>query len=171
MSRILTYSLCGALICLTVLACKPPAPAGLSEADKAAIQKVVDEAIAIASAETKDWATYARTYYAEDAVVMPPNSPSVQGRAAIESLFAAFPAISDLKFELLKIEGLGDLAYVHGTYSMMLTLPDAPTPIKDSGKYIEIWRKQADGSWKVIRDIFNSDLPLPAVEVPEAEKK
>jgi ketosteroid isomerase-like protein len=31
----------------------------------------------------------------------------------------------------------------------------------DSGKYIEIWRKQSDGTWKLVRDIFNSDLPLP----------
>lgn len=166
MSRILTYSLCGALICLAILACKPQAPAGLSEADKAAIRKVVDEAITITN-----WAAYVRNYYGEDAVVMPPNSPSVQGRAAIESLFAAFPSISDFKPELLEIEGYGDLAYVRGTYSMAITLPGATTPIKDSGKYMEIWRKQADGSWKATRDIFNSDLPLPAPEVPEAEKK
>ena len=52
---------------------------------------------------------------------------------------------------------------------MMLTLPGATEPINDTGKYIEIWRKQADGSWRVIRDIFNSDLPVAAPE-PKAEE-
>ena len=33
-------------------------------------------------------------------------------------------------------------------------------PIEDKGKYIEIWRKQKDGKWKCIADIFNSDIPF-----------
>ena len=32
-------------------------------------------------------------------------------------------------------------------------------PAADDGKYIEIWKRQADGSWKIAYDIFNSDLP------------
>ena len=37
----------------------------------------------------------------------------------------------------------------------------------DRGKYLEVWKKQADGKWKVVADMFNSDLPL----APPAEKK
>jgi ketosteroid isomerase-like protein len=45
----------------------------------------------------------------------------------------------------------------------VLTTPDpAGKPVTDRGKYVTIWKKQADGSWKVIADIFNSDLPMPA---------
>ena len=44
---------------------------------------------------------------------------------------------------------------------MVMTLPGVEGPIPDHGKYIEIWRRQSDGSWKVALDIFNSDLPLP----------
>jgi len=32
----------------------------------------------------------------------------------------------------------------------------------ERGKYLTIWHKQADGTWKVVRDMFNSDLPLAA---------
>lgn len=170
MKRALVYLLCGAMICLVILACKPTTPTGLSETDKAAIRKVVDEALAIANAPTKDWAAYVKTYYAEDAIVLDPNMPAIEGSAAIESLFLKFPSISDFKVELLEIEGYGDLAYVRGKYSMMVTPPGATEPIKDVGKYIEIWRKKADGSWKVVRDIWNSDLPLPVPEKQEEKK-
>ena len=52
-----------------------------------------------------------------------------------------------------------DLAYVLGTYTMTIVPPGAPGPIEDSGKYIEIRRRQPDGSWLISTDIFNSDLP------------
>ena len=35
-------------------------------------------------------------------------------------------------------------------------------PTGDRGKFTEIWKKQADGAWKCVADIWNSDLPLPA---------
>ncbi|MGH7983124.1 MAG: YybH family protein, partial [Candidatus Udaeobacter sp.] len=57
----------------------------------------------------------------------------------------------------------GDLAYTTGTYE--LTMNDASgKPINDRGKYVEVWKKQADGKWKVVADIWNSDLPLPSPE-------
>ena len=159
----------GLVMILISIACQTPAPTGLSETDKAAIQKVVDEAARIGNAPTKDWGAYVRAYYTEDAVVLPPNGPAVQGWALMEPRFAAFPPMSDFRPQIIEVDGRGDLAYVRGTYSMMLTLPGATEPINDTGKYIEIWRKQADGSWRVIRDIFNSDLPVAAPE-PKAEE-
>jgi ketosteroid isomerase-like protein len=156
---------------LIAIGCRTPAPTGLSDADKAAIQKVLDEAVRIGNAPTKDWAAYVRAYYAEDAVVLPPNGPAVQGWALMESWFAAFPPMSDFGPQIIEVEGRGDLAFVRGTYSMMLTLPGAAEPTNDTGKYIEIWRKQTDGSWRVVRDMFNSDLPLAAPEATPEEIK
>ena len=37
-------------------------------------------------------------------------------------------------------------------------------PMKDHGKYVEIFKKQADGTWKVVADIWNSDLPVAPAE-------
>ena len=59
-----------------------------------------------------------------------------------------------------------DLAYVSGSYE--LTENDASgKPMTDKGKYLEVWKKQANGSWKCVADIFNSDLPPAA---PAANK-
>ena len=59
------------------------------------------------------------------------------------------------------------LAYIVGTYQMSFKGPDGK-PASDNGKTIEIWKKQADGSWKCIVDGYSSDLPpLPT---PAASK-
>lgn len=153
--RVLT----GAVLVL-LSACQPTVapPAALSDADRAAIQKVADDAVAIMNSPSPDLDAYTRAYYASDAVVLPPNTPAVTGEAAIAALLKSFPPISDFRFALTHIEGTEDMAWVQGTYAMTMT-PQDSAPINDTGKYIEIWKKQADGSWKVVRDIFNSDLP------------
>jgi ketosteroid isomerase-like protein len=153
------HSLLAALMPFVILGCRSSVPTGLTDADKAAIRKRTDAVVSIANASTKDWDAYVRSDYTEDAVVLPPNSRAVQGWDAIKSYILTEGTVSDFKVEMLEIEGRGDLAYVRGTYSMTATPAGASGPTKDTGKYIEIWRKQADGSWKVIRDIFNSDLP------------
>ena len=143
-----------------LLACQPAAapPSGLTDADRAAIQKVADDAVAIMNAASPDLDAYTRAYYAPDAVVLPPNEPAVTGEAAIAAMLKSFPPISNFRFDLVHVEGTSDMAWVQGTYSMTMT-PEGSAPVNDSGKYIEIWKKQADGSWRVARDIFNSDLP------------
>jgi ketosteroid isomerase-like protein len=59
------------------------------------------------------------------------------------------------------VDGAADIAYVYGNYSLMLTLPGEEQPVPDRGKYLEVWRRQGDGSWKLALDIFNSDVALP----------
>jgi len=158
-----------AILSIGALCCQAGAPAALSDADRAAITKVTDDAVALAHATDKDWAAYTRAYYAPDAVVMPPNTTAVKGHEAIASFFESFPLLSEVKFDQIEVDGACGLVYVWGTYSLKMSPTDADTPTTDSGKYIEIWRKQEDGSWRVALDIFNSDLPLPAIETSQTE--
>jgi len=145
---------------MMVVACAPAAPPGLTEADRAEIRATTEEARAIANS-SRDWAQYAEIYYAPDAIVMPANEEVVRGREAIVSWFESFPPFEDMQLNQVEVDGAGDIAYVYGTFSMILMLPDVEEPVPDAGKYIEIWRRQADGSWKIVMDIFNSDLPVP----------
>ncbi len=132
-------------------------PAGLPEAEQAAIRQA--EASFVKLVNARDWKG-AVAAYAEDSIVLLPNQAAAQGKAAIQAWLEALPPLSDFQLHGVEIEGRGDLAYCRGTYSMRVA-PAGAAPIEDRGKYIAIWRKQADGSWKVLRDIWNSDLPLP----------
>jgi ketosteroid isomerase-like protein len=40
----------------------------------------------------------------------------------------------------------------------------AGKPMTDKGKYLEVWKKQADGTWKCVVDMFNTDLPAPPAQ-------
>jgi uncharacterized protein (TIGR02246 family) len=110
------------------------------------------------------------SYYSDDAIVMPPNAPPATTKEAIRSAWKEMLTTpgAGISWKASKVEVAksGDLAYVSGTYEEMMT--DASgKPVKDHGKYVEIFKKQADGTWKVIVDIWNSDLPASA----PAEKK
>ena len=144
-----------AVLAVSVAACAGGA-ASLSDADIAANEEVGESWVAAANAD--DWGGVA-ALYTEDAVLMPPNGPLVQGRAAIEAFLVAFPPASGWTLNAVEIDGRGDLAFVRGTFSMMIEM-EGMAAVRETGKYIEIRRKQADGSWLLATDIFNSDTPL-----------
>ena len=148
-----------AAVALTAAACQPK-PVGFAEADRAAIQKATDEAMAAFNATPPDFKAHAAKYYTEDAVFMPPNMAELKGATNIGSWMASYPSVAKTKFTIVDLDGSGDIAYVHGTYEMDVTPPGATVAMHDKGKYLEVWHKQADASWKVVRDMFNSDLPV-----------
>jgi uncharacterized protein (TIGR02246 family) len=145
-----------------LLACQQPAtpaaPAGLSDADRAAIDSL--HGAFAAAAIAADFARVA-SFYTEDASVMAPNAPVATGRMAIQQTLGAFPPLGDMKLLTSEIHGGGDLAAVRGTYVLLMAPPDSPA-IADTGSYVEVWRKQADGQWLIVWDIFNSHKPAPA---------
>lgn len=101
---------------------------------------------------------------ADNISTMPPNEPLVSGKEAARQW--ATKLIGSPGFSVswqptgAEVSTSGDLGYTMGTYELKMQAEG--TPINDHGKYVTVWRKQADGSWKVVADIFNSDLPLPA---------
>ena len=142
------------LAVLPFTACQSSGPASLTEADKAAIEASLAEWVKGALAN--DWAAVAATY-TEDAVLMPPNSPIVEGRANIQAYFEGFPPVRELTATNVEVMGQGDTVYVRGTYTMTIAAEDAEA-IMETGKYLEVRKKQPDGSWLLHRDMFSSDL-------------
>jgi uncharacterized protein (TIGR02246 family) len=95
-----------------------------------------------------------REFYAEDARLLPPNLPTIAGRSEIREAFRGFLAagMGGLTIDAYEIEvaGSGDLAYGIGAFSL-------PRPAPDRGKFVEVYRRQADGSWRCVADMFSSD--------------
>lgn len=101
--------------------------------------------------------------YAEDSSWLPPNSPMIKGKAAIREGWAKLigsPGFTvDWNISKLEIARSGDLAYTIYAYQLAFQGPDGK-PITDRGKDMAVWKKQADNTWKMVADTFNSDLPL-----------
>ena len=155
------------LLCFT-FGCQQPTEEVTEEA-VAEVGALTDEDVAAIKASTEayvqarissDWAALT-AFYTEDAIVMPPESPIAQGRDAIQAWFEASPPATEGNLNAEEIDGRGDIAYVRGTGSFVVQPKDAPEPIRWTGKYIEIRRKQEDGLWLIAIDIWNSDLPPP----------
>ena len=113
------------------------------------------------------------SYYAESAVVMPPNASAATTKESIRSAWKEMLTTpgAALSWKATKVEVAksGDMAVLIGTYEM--TMKDGN---KDKGKYCEVWEKKVGGKWKVMTDMFSSDLPAQPATSPApgaAEKK
>lgn len=98
----------------------------------------------------------AMNVYAEDAKLLPPNSPAITGKANIQGFWegtAQALGIKHVAMRTVTVEFIDDTAIEHGEYTLELAAGE------DRGKFIVVWKRQPDGSWKWQVDIFNSDLP------------
>jgi uncharacterized protein (TIGR02246 family) len=137
------------------------APAGLSTQDEAAVRAVDAEWAKAASAGDGNAVA---ALYAADASLLPPMEPVRRGEEAKKywvDFTNGFSGPTELT--TTAVEGRGDLAYAVGTYRMSLTPKKAgakPLPT-EVGKYVEVLKKQADGSWKIVYDMWSADGPPP----------
>ena len=152
-----TRCVVSALFLVGTLSGCQPAPASLSEADVSDINAIIDRWV-------NDFLTNNRDDLANiitaDMVLLPPNTAPLVGRAAAMEYMKAYPAITRFTVTKDEVAGRGDLAYVRGTYSIDVTLPDN-SPGHEQGTYIEIHRKQQDGTWPYSRLIWHSSEPVP----------
>ena len=104
----------------------------------------------------------ALSYWADDAIVFSPGSPAVSGKAAIREFVAK--SLSTPGFSItwntaaVVVSGSGDLAYTTGTNRVTVDAPDGKQVVID-GKAVSIWRRQKDGAWKCVVDIWNDAAP------------
>lgn len=100
--------------------------------------------------------------YAEDAVLMPPHAPVARGRDAIFAFLAKDSA--DTKSAGLTLVNGAEVVGVNGDWgwnSGSYTVQDGSGKSVDSGSYLSVSRK-VGGKWLYVRDMYNSDQPLPA---------
>jgi len=88
---------------------------------------------------------------AADIALLPPGTEPVLGLAAGRSYMDSFPTPTQFTVEINDVEGHGDLAFARG--SATATFEDGGATLK----WLAIYRKQSDGSWKMVRDIWNAN--------------
>jgi uncharacterized protein (TIGR02246 family) len=162
-----------ALALLALLGCAPQSndkaaadSVAMAAADPAAVRQAIDAAnIRAAEALNKGDVESWLTLYKSDAVVLPPNEPAWRGvdgmRAGAQAMLNAV-TISGAVLTADDVKVSGDLAVETGSYTMTMTPKKGGKALNDKGKYVVVWERQPDGSWKAIRDMFNSDLPPTA---------
>ena len=147
-SPISAMTLALALVCSPI----PALAGGLSNSDIEAIHTArAARSAAIAAGDAKAAAAVAT----DDGLILPPGLPLRQGQAALREWFTNFPFTS-LVFTSLEIDGANGIAYDRGTYEG--TLRDGGVT---QGKYLWIWKKQGDGSWRVAIAMWNLNAPAP----------
>jgi uncharacterized protein (TIGR02246 family) len=120
---------------------------------------------------SRDWSARTATgntdailaYWAEDAVMMPPDGPALEGKAAIRQFVEAAAKLPGFKISweplTVHVARSGDLAYM---IERNVTTMNDPTgkPVTKHGKVVTVWRKDAGGEWKNVVDMWN-DAPAP----------
>lgn len=140
-----------------------PGAVAASASDPAEVRGVIDSvnAVIVAALKAEDNAKMLELM-APDAVVMLDNHPAWKGTSAIDEngrMFFENVDVKDMTLTTEHVEVSGDLAVESG--SMVMTFQPKGAPVMtDSGKFVTVWKRQGDGSWKIFRDISNSNLPV-----------
>jgi uncharacterized protein (TIGR02246 family) len=138
-------------------------PAAPPEPDVAAVTAEIDALFteygdSLAADDAERWIQL----WVEDGVQLPPGAPPNVGRDVIfASISGAMEQYGyrDMDIHVDEMLLTGDLAIARGTYTVNLVPRDGGDPILVDGKYTTTFQRQPDGSWKIYRDIFNSNVP------------
>ena len=115
--------------------------------------------------ETNDPAALGRLVTAE-VVLMPPHSEAVAGRQGVVDWFAGVVAHARTKavgVPRREVMLAGDLAIERGSFTWRVAPAAGGSDVEDQGNFVAVWQRQPEDSWKVVRLIWNSTLPLPAL--------
>jgi uncharacterized protein (TIGR02246 family) len=153
-----------ALALAVTAGCAPTTPAPDTSADEQAIQQVREqEANALSAGDVNALSNV----YAPDIHMMPPNEPAVTGMDAlrpwVQAMFDQFTASA--RYTSAELHVAGDYAIERYTADLSFTPKAGGEPMAETIKGIHIYQRQADGSWKIVQDVWNMDKP-PASPPP-----
>jgi uncharacterized protein (TIGR02246 family) len=94
--------------------------------------------------------------YTDDATMVPPNGELIKGKQAIEEYYRTLfqMGMKEVVLTTIEVEGSGGTVYEIGKTKVRIR-PEGQEAIQDSSKYLVIWKRQADGTWKVHVDIWS----------------
>jgi ketosteroid isomerase-like protein len=98
--------------------------------------------------------------YDTGGVVLAPNAPPMHGRQNVEALWAGArqQGFKTLSLIVDSVEPIGNHVIELGRYTLVIQ-PAGQPETTDRGKYMVLWKRQPDGTWKLYRDMFNTSMP------------
>jgi ketosteroid isomerase-like protein len=159
---------------LLALAAAFAAACGPKVNDPADVQAIKDTGPAYDKfANAGDAAGLASEFYAPDAIRMDPNQPASAGTAAIRaSLEKSYAhSTSNVRDVIDDVRALGGFAVAKGTYEGTSTPKAGGAAAPEKGKFVTLYERQANGSWKAVWDIYNSDLPAAGATADGADEQ
>jgi ketosteroid isomerase-like protein len=145
------------LTTVALMACAPAAPD--TAADVAAVKQVTSlEAQYVNAADIDGYLSI----FSADTKTLPPNEPMMTGtdaiRGWIEGLYQQFTA--NLVYSESEVVVSGDLAVERFEGTLTLTPKGSGDPMVEDLKGVHVFQRQADGSWKITMDVWNSSAPV-----------
>ena len=126
------------------------------EDERLAIERVRETLVV---AVNRSDAKSASQLWTDDGRMMPPNLPTVQGRAAIHAHFADLFTRRQFRYTLSnsELQVSGDIAVERVEYHVIVSSNDDGSTAEDSGKGLHVYQRDSGGRWLLSADIWNSD--------------
>jgi ketosteroid isomerase-like protein len=136
---------------------EPEQPAAVEVAAAGAVDRLFTAALIAGNAEA-----IARLYD-EDALLLPPEALPVRGREGIQGFWGGLLRSYDVHLTVGndRFEIRGDRAYVVGHYRMETKPKSTEVPVlaPEDGKFLEVLKRQPDGSWSYLVDMYSANAP------------
>lgn len=141
------------MLILCLLGCEksPKELATLSDVDLAAIEKADNDYIE--TMRSSDFQSL-KDLFSDNIVLLPPGRHPLKDISSINEFMSAFK-VTEIQLRNTKITGSGNLGYRTAEYTMRFILNDSPDERSYHGKWLTVYRKQLDGTWKIETDIWN----------------
>ncbi len=165
----LRVSGCFTGLVLLVAACElAPPEMGLLPEDQAAIEELAETYVE--AAMEGDWGRVA-ALFREDAALLPPEQPAVEGRGNISEALQPPPGVELTIMTLgdMEIEGGPFVAFARGTFvqQFVADTPDGPIQWTEEGSWLSVLRRdttEPGEGWGILRHIWNSDVASPPID-------
>ena len=98
--------------------------------------------------------------YTDDAILLPPNSETIQGKEGIDAFWsgAIQMGVKNAVLSTVNLVDMGDFVCEIGKYELTIQ-PEGQEAFEDHGKFLVIWKQETDGNWKLHIDIWNTSMP------------